>query len=387
MNSTILIYINSFAVLVLFLVLRNYRLRLKTICCEEKVFVLFIWATLVMLVNETAIENLWAQPGWAIHLLLYVLQTVDYSLAVIIPLLWLYYCLFRIYHISSVKKKLRLLIALPAALYVIALLITLHNGVAFSIDSANLYSAGIAYTGSYIVGLLYVIGASVLILVKRKTLNRGEMIPYLLIPAIPLALAIGEILLEPLTGLMWAGTALVILEIQKLVLNNRTNIDHLTSLNNRMALDGYLRRMIHESHSTHTRLGVIMIDIDDFKSINDRFGHVEGDRALKATGDILRECFAGNFFIARYGGDEFTVVLKDCTEDMMAEYLKKLDEQRIKQNHTVKRPYEIMLSIGSWVFTDQEITSLHSLYMKVDTLMYNEKNAKKVGRAMKETAP
>ncbi|MBE0600688.1 MAG: GGDEF domain-containing protein, partial [Firmicutes bacterium] len=277
------------------------------------------------------------------------------------------------------------LIALPAAAYILLLLATLPGSVAFSIDAANRYIPGIAYTSSYIWGLLYIAAAASLILAKRKALNRGEIIPYLLIPAIPVALAIGEILFAPLTGLMWAGTSLVILEIQMLVLNNRTNIDHLTSLNNRMALDAYLRRMIHESHTTHMRLGVMMIDVDDFKSINDRFGHVEGDRALKVTADILREAFSGSFFIARYGGDEFTIVLKDCDDGLMAEYREKLEAQRIRQNERVNRPYEIMLSIGSWVFSDQEITSLHSLYMKVDGLMYTDKNAKKSAKT--EAAP
>ena len=377
MNSATLIYINSFAVLVLLLILKNYSRKLKAICCEERVFVLFIWATLVMLCNEAAIENLWSQPGWAIHILLYTLQTVDYGLAVVIPALWLYYCLYRIYHISSVKKRVRYLIALPAAVYILLLLATLPSGVAFSIDQANRYSSGIAYIGSYICGLLYITAAAVLIILKSNMLNRGEIVPYLLIPAIPVALAFGEILLAPLSGLMWAGTTLVILEIQMLVLNNRTNIDHLTSLNNRMALDAYLRRMIHESHTLHTRLGVIMIDVDDFKSINDRFGHVEGDRALKATADILRMCFGGNYFVARYGGDEFTAVLKDCSEELLAEYLRKLEAERAKHNGLANRPYEIMLSVGASVFTHSEITSLHSLYMRVDSLMYKDKNAKK----------
>ena len=384
MTGTVLIYTNSFAVLVLVLILKNYRQKFKSICCEEKVFVLFILTTLFMLINEVAIENLWLQPGRIVHFMLYVMQTIDYGMAVVIPMLWLHYCLYRIYHISSVKKQVRYLIVLPAALYVILLLAMLPSGIAFGIDASNRYSRGIAYAASYVFGFLYMAAAVFLIVSNRKMLNRGEIVPYLLVPAIPMLLAIGEILWQPLTGLMWSGTSLVILEIQMLVLNNRTNIDHLTSLNNRMALDAYLRRMIHESHTLHTRMGVIMIDVDDFKSINDRFGHVEGDRALKATADILRECFAGNHFIARYGGDEFTIVVKDCNNEQMAAYLEQLQVQCDKHNSTANKPYKIMLSVGSWVFTDQEITSLHSLYMKVDTLMYQEKNFKK---AHKSSAP
>ena len=377
MNGIVLIYVNSFAVLVLVLILRNYRRKFKSICCEEKVFVFFILTTLIMLINEAALENLWMQAGQAVHILLYILQTFGYSLAVVIPMLWLYYCLFRIYHISSIKKVHRYLLALPAALFIVLLLVTLSGDSAFGIDENNRLVLGFAYIATYVVGLLYIAAAAILITVQRKTLNRGELIPYLLVPVIPVTLALIEIAFGSLTGLMWAGTSLVILEIQMLVLNNRTNIDHLTSLNNRMALDVYVRRMIQESKSLHMQLGLIMMDVDDFKSINDRYGHVEGDRALKATASILRECFVGRFFIARFGGDEFTVVLKNCDDERLANYLEKLETERVKHNKLVNRPYEIKLSIGASVFTESEITSLHSVYMKVDGLMYQDKKAKK----------
>ncbi|MBN1777834.1 MAG: GGDEF domain-containing protein [Clostridiales bacterium] len=377
MNNVALVYLNSFAVLVLLLVLRNYRRKLKSICCEEKVFILFIFATLVMLVDEAAIENLWGVPGQAIRILLYILQTLDYCLAVAIPMLWLYYCLFRIFHISSIGWWLRCLVALPAMLYAFVVLVTLPGGGAFGISENNQNILGIAYVGSYVLGFMYIAAAAVIILAKRKTLNRGELIPYLLVPVIPVTLALIEIVFQSLTGLMWAATSLVILEIQMLVLNNRTNIDHLTSLNNRMALDTYTRRMMEECRGADKPLGLIMIDVDDFKQINDRYGHIEGDRALKATAEILRECFGGRYFIARYGGDEFAAVLKDCGRELMAQYLKKMEDERIRKNIEISKPYAIRLSIGAYIFRGSEIVNLHRLYMKVDELMYRDKNAKK----------
>ena len=363
--------------MILILVLRNYRQRFKYICCEEKVFILFIVSTLAILVVEAALENLWTLPGAGLRAVLYVLQAMDYALALIIPMLWLYYCLYRIYHISNVGRLVRVLIAVPAAAFVLMMLVTLPGGVAFRVTQTNGYEKGITHIISYIVGYAYIVASIGLILRKRKLLTRDELVPYLLVPAVPIVLGIVELLQLTPYGLMWTATSLVILEIQMLVLNNRTNIDHLTSLNNRMALDMYARRAIHESHGVHMPLGLIMIDIDDFKRINDVYGHVEGDRALKATADILRECFAGSHFIARYGGDEFTVVLKDCSRERMQAYLAELESARVRYNKNRSKPYEIRLSVGASVFEQSEITDVHTLYMQVDRMMYENKNLKK----------
>ena len=386
MNPVALLYINGFAVLVLLLTLRTYRQKFKYVYGEEKVFIFFTLCTMAVLVIEAALVNLWQVPGAGIRMLLYVLQTSDFALTVAIPMLWLYYCVFRIFHISTVPRAVRYLIAVPAAVYILVMLAALPGGHAFRIDGSNQYERGIAFLGSFIVGYEYIAAALALIVVKWKTLNGGELVPYLLVPAIPITLGIIEATRATPLGLLWAATSLVILEIQMLVLNNRTNIDHLTSLNNRMALDAFVRRIIHESHTAGKPLGLIMIDIDNFKSINDRYGHVEGDRALKRTADILRECFLGKYFIARYGGDEFTVVLRDCSQELMNIYLHRLEEERVRSNSADGKPYEIQFSVGGSVFEEHEITDLYTMLTKVDRIMYKYKTAKKTGRT-KHTDP
>lgn len=111
--------------------------------------------------------------------------------------------------------------------------------------------------------------------------------------------------------------------------------------------------------------------------MNDEYGHTEGDRALKGTANILCECFSGNNFLARYGGDEFSIVIKDCDQKMLDIALIRLEELRVKQNKSANRSYEIKFSIGAYVFKKNEITDVHSMFMRVDKIMYDNKNAKK----------
>ena len=131
MNSVALLYINGFAVLVLLLVLRNYRQKFKYICCEERVFIFFILSTMAILLIEAALQTLWGHPGGVLRVVLYGLQTLDFCLTIIIPMLWLYYCSFRIYHISTISRRLRYLLAVPAALFVLFLIVAVPAGFAF----------------------------------------------------------------------------------------------------------------------------------------------------------------------------------------------------------------------------------------------------------------
>lgn len=86
-------------------------------------------------------------------------------------------------------------------------------------------------------------------------------------------------------------------------------VDGLTGLFNRRRLDEVLPRYVARSHFEKRPLSVLMIDVDHFKSINDRFGHYSGDRVLYEVAHVLRDRCRPSDFVARYGGEEFTVVL------------------------------------------------------------------------------
>lgn len=88
-------------------------------------------------------------------------------------------------------------------------------------------------------------------------------------------------------------------------------LDGLTGVHNRRYFISNFNTLIEQCARYELRLAVLMIDVDDFKQINDTYGHLEGDRILKAIAHILKQCARGADIIARFGGEEFIVALQD----------------------------------------------------------------------------
>ena len=125
------------------------------------------------------------------------------------------------------------------------------------------------------------------------------------------------------------------------------SVDDLTHLNNRGQINRYLEQ-IH--YNKDIRVIIMMIDINKFKTINDTYGHAEGDRALVIVSEALRqtcEQIKASVFLGRYGGDEFTIVIKNPEEDIMPEQLVSLIRSILTQKKTENQlPYDLNVSIG-----------------------------------------
>ncbi len=144
-------------------------------------------------------------------------------------------------------------------------------------------------------------------------------------------------------------------------LSQQASIDPLTGLNNRRILE----RIRDYS-------GVLMCDIDNFKQINDNYGHDVGDLAIKAVARILKANTRSNDYICRFGGDEFILIFTDCPEKVMDERAEKIAADvskyiRISNNTDQK----ITLSVG--LAMKGEYEKLEQTMKKADLALYDSK--------------
>jgi diguanylate cyclase (GGDEF)-like protein len=123
-------------------------------------------------------------------------------------------------------------------------------------------------------------------------------------------------------------------------------------------------------------VSLIMIDIDNFKDFNDRFGHIAGDRALTAVANLLKEHFRPNDILIRYGGDEFAVLLPGVDDEQALTIADRV-RQRVSgdtgdtDDSLIQVP--IRLSMGIAALGDAR--SLDSLIRKADAALYRAKRA------------
>lgn len=159
---------------------------------------------------------------------------------------------------------------------------------------------------------------------------------------------------------------------------NQISIDELTGLNNRRELKQYLHTVFHASGTESIFL--CMIDIDFFKTINDTYGHLEGDEALKTVAVLLKKTCSRQkqrIFLARYGGDEFIISGVNYTEQELQDFTDQVRKVADEYNQSSGKPYQITLSIGYAIGTPAEISSVQNLLKKADDRMYDVKKRRK----------
>ena len=148
--------------------------------------------------------------------------------------------------------------------------------------------------------------------------------------------------------------------------------DPLTALYNRRALDLRAPRLLAQVSPAQPG-ALLLIDIDNFKSVNDLFGHTAGDRLLIALSEMIRAVVPHGALAARLGGDEFVILLNTASTEQIVDLGSRLREQFFKlTSQTFATPEPVTLSIGANLF-DQPPASLSALIEQGDTTLYETK--------------
>jgi diguanylate cyclase (GGDEF)-like protein len=154
-------------------------------------------------------------------------------------------------------------------------------------------------------------------------------------------------------------------------------IDELTQMSNRRGFLALGQHALGLCARLQRPASLFYFDLDGFKSINDRFGHAEGDHALVDFSTLLMQTFRESDVVGRLGGDEFVVLLTNCSERESEHALQRLEQAVQQRNQQRARCCDIHFSVGAVAFDDSRHQSIQALLADADALMYERKRSKK----------
>jgi len=291
---------------------------------------------------------------------------------------WLGFILARFESQVTNSKPLRLLAMIPALLVPVIHIIGFFTGQNVTFLPGGGMSYGICHLLITCIQLLYVLAATLFALHRyRHATTRQErrlslvfmsfMVPFVLAGTID-ALIAG-------TPVAAAGISVSMVFVMMSMQDLRISSDVLTGLNNRRRADEFLEENMARV-SPERPLYLFIIDLNDFKRINDTYGHLEGDHALKLAADVLRRVAAEtNGFAARWGGDEFLIVCAEPVGDELVRVPVLVKDTLANAVSDAHLEYPLTCSIGC-AACESHHEDYAQLLARADVELYEAKRAR-----------
>ncbi len=154
--------------------------------------------------------------------------------------------------------------------------------------------------------------------------------------------------------------------------------DELTQLCNRRGFMTLGEQELKVARRAKSPTLLLYMDLNDFKSVNDTYGHAEGDAALVRIAEVLKSTFRESDVVARLGGDEFTVLVVNAIDDTEEVVLTRLRNRLAAANAHATHPYELSISIGIARFDHAAPRTLDELLQDADAALYQHKRSRLV---------
>ena len=301
------------------------------------------------------------------------------SVGVFIGSIWYLYVLETLGY--KITTRITSLVMLPAALDFILCFISLKTGWIFYIDESNVYTRGSLFSLqiALALGMLFLSLIHIVICLLRNDQRTPKpvierLLRFYIVPVI------GTVAAVPFSGMpgTWTCASVSVVLIYLSSQDDEILQDSLTGLNNRKVLDSVFPEYLRQP-SEEKQLFLFIIDLNDFKKINDTYGHPVGDHALIEASKMLKRSMAGiRGIVARIGGDEFVILgfLKDESEAQ--ELIGTIHGFFDDFNSANQVPYTLSVCIGYCACEKGEDSK--SIMQRADENLYKEKKRLAVGR-------
>ena len=341
---------------------------------QDKIFMRILYFTMLMLLVDI-LSRFDGKPHTIYPIINSFGNFVMFLLSPFLPSLWLVYVHLQVYGESRRTKQVYYPLYLVNAINIALLIMSQFYGWYYYIDSNNIYHRGSFFMIPASITIALVFASFALTLLNRKRLDRKSFLSLIFFAIPPLVSIILQIMFYGVS-LILNSVVFSILVVFLNIQNHGMYTDHLTGVNNRKKLDAYLRSKV-SSRIGEKSFSAILLDINNFKYINDTYGHATGDSALETTAKLLKSCLGANDFIARFGGDEFCIVLDISEKRELENMVYKINSCLDKYNRSNSHLCEISLSMGFAVYDYHSHLSAGEFLKQVDFLMYEDKQSSK----------
>lgn len=366
--SNVVVNIYSIAILIIIYILSLKQEEKESL--QNKIYKRIIQITMIMLVIDI-LSRFDGNPGTIYSAINHFGNFMIFLLNPVVPSLWLLYVHDQVYHKEEKTRQLSYPILAINLLNIVVLVLTQFFGWYYYIDSDNIYHRGNLFGLAVTITMMLVLVTFAFIIFNREKIDNKHYFALVFF-AIPPTLCI--ILQAMFYGIsiILNGIVLSLLIVFLNIQNQNIYTDYLTGINNRKNLEIYLKTRINSCTENKT-FSAIMLDLNNFKTINDTFGHDMGDNALQITATLLESCLGSNDFIARYGGDEFCIVLDASNRISLEKIICRINSCIEKYNESSEQPYKLGLSMGYAVYDYHSYMDTEEFQKQIDTMMYENK--------------
>ncbi|MFV0412338.1 MAG: GGDEF domain-containing protein [Oscillospiraceae bacterium] len=366
--STINVLILPFFVLVILTV--DYQRVQETDPVQKRLFTKIVAFSIAGMAAELIWRTLPANSGGWLQLALYAALLLFYWLqisAISITFVLLDYIVYRN---EERTKKMDIFNSVFMLLCILVLLGNLSWSYYSNPQPGGAYVQGAACAIHIAVAFFPVICILVDLLLAL-TYSSGRMLSHLFVFVLPISISI-VVDLFCQSSLAWASLVMEILYVYLFILRQDADKDPLTKLKNRRSLDSYLKEIGKEDRKDF--YSFIMLDLNQFKEVNDKYGHFEGDKALRNFAEVINSSVRHIDFAARFGGDEFCIIAKGLSNpDRLVE---RMQSNLNQYNRSSQAKYDIAFSYGSDLYRPGDPRTSREFLNHVDNLLYENKKQK-----------
>ncbi len=359
--------INLYTIVLLLIMLGIIYLKRDVYTFSSKMYKRIILINLLMIILELlswAFDGVDGTVAWYLN---YAFNFILVLFTPVIGCLWASYIDHKIFNsIERIKK--RHYYFYPFYIGAILSIINLFYPVLFSIDAQNVYSRE-PFIWVNVLTMYSLLIYTIFVAYKyRKIVNQDVFLGvsvFMFLPALGAVIQmsyLGVLLIWPMFAL---GTVVAYVFLETV----GTSRDYLTNLFTRAKANEYLTSLIDH----HKEFSLIMIDLDNFKDINDLYGHQEGDEVIKGFSKVLTNVFKENSLVSRFGGDEFLIISEGKTEEDLIRIKQEIYEELKNPMHISSHLKDLRFSYGYAFNKNNENKTLDELVVEADNNMYKDK--------------